>query len=93
PLFRSTFARLVTHFWSNAAFRGPTELLDRVAAISHLPAAFLHGRHDISSPLAIPWQLHRNWPGSTLTVVDAGHGTGMDAEVRAAVDAMPDQRG
>jgi proline iminopeptidase len=86
PAFRMVFARLVTHYWSHAAWRGPTELLDGVQRIAHLPAAFVHGRYDISSPLSTAWELHRRWPGSDLVVVEGGHGHGLAGAVTAALD-------
>ena len=40
-------------------------------------AILLHGRYDISSPLATAWKLHQQWQGSVLHVIDeAGHGGG-----------------
>jgi proline iminopeptidase len=85
PGFRRVFARLVTHYWSHAAWRGPTELLDNVDRLAHLPATFVHGRYDVSSPLSTAWNLHRRWPGSELVVVDAGHGIGLEAEMVEAL--------
>ena len=42
-----------------------------------IPAVMVHGRHDISSPLATAGTLHRAWPTSRLVIVDdAGHGGG-----------------
>jgi proline iminopeptidase len=75
PVFQLRFARLVTHYWSNAAFLAPGQLADGMDRLAAIPGHLVHGRHDISSPLSVPWQLHRLWPGSTLTVMeDAGHG-------------------
>ena len=75
PVFQLRFARLVTHYWSNAAFLAPGQLLAGMPSLAKVPGHLFHGRHDISSPLAVAWRLHREWPGSTLTVMeDAGHG-------------------
>jgi proline iminopeptidase len=86
PEFRAVFARLVTHYWSHAAWRDDGELLDGVTRIAHIPAALIHGRLDISSPVGIPWRLHQRWPTSDLEILDAGHGVGLGARVRAATD-------
>ena len=43
--------------------------------ISHIPAALLHGRRDISGPVMTPWRLHQQWPASRLHIVETeGHG-------------------
>jgi len=75
--FRFRFARLVTHYWRHHAFRGPTELIDRVGELSGVPGTLIHGRFDVSSPLATAYEMHRRWKTSSLHVVEeGGHGTG-----------------
>jgi proline iminopeptidase len=75
PGFRLCFARLVTHYWSNAAFLGDGVLLDRVDRLAGIPAVLVHGRLDISGPPDIPWELSRRWADAELVLVDnAGHG-------------------
>ena len=77
PAFRMAFARLVTHYWANAAFLPDGELMRGATRLAGIPGALVHGRMDVSSPLDIAWQLAQAWPDATLTVVDdAGHGTG-----------------
>lgn len=69
------FATLVIHYWKHGAFLGPTEILDSMDRISHIPGVLIHGRMDVSSPLRTAWELHKAWPGSELIVVDdEGHG-------------------
>ena len=88
PRFRLGFARLVTHYWRNFAWLGDDGLLRDAPRIAHIPAALIHGRHDISGPLITAWELHRQWPLSTLAVLDeAGHGgAGLVEAVVAALD-------
>ncbi len=75
PARQQVFATLVTHYWSHGAFLGETELLDGMPTIAHIPGVLVHGRLDISSPMRIPWELHKAWPGSELVVIDdEGHG-------------------
>jgi proline iminopeptidase len=75
PAFRELFATQVSWFWSHSAFLGDRGILDRIGEIAHLPAVLIHGRLDVSGPLATAWELHRAWPGSRLVVVeDEGHG-------------------
>jgi proline iminopeptidase len=88
PAFRMTFARLVTHYWSNGCFLDEHPVLDNTRTIAHIPATLIHGRYDVSGPLDTAWQLHRRWPTSRLVVVDdAGHGGGsFTSEIVAALD-------
>jgi proline iminopeptidase len=90
PKFRMAFARLVTHYWHHAAWVEEGGLIRDAGRLSGIPAVLIHGRIDLSSPIDIPWQLARHWPGSELVIVDnAGHGTsepGMATAVVAATD-------
>jgi proline iminopeptidase len=73
--FRMCFARLVTHYWSHAAFLPDEGLLRGAAGLAGIPAVLIHGRLDVSSPLDTAWRLSRAWPGSRLVVIDdSGHG-------------------
>lgn len=88
PRFRLCFARLVTHYWSNAAFLEDGALLRGVATLGDIPSVLIHGRQDISSPADIAWQLARDWPGAELVLLDdAGHGAGHPAMLDAIVRA------
>ncbi|MCW2804736.1 MAG: pip [Propionibacteriaceae bacterium] len=81
PDFRLRFARLVTHYWSNAAFLAEDQLVGGAAILDGIPGALIHGRFDVSSPLETAWQLSKVWTTSTFQVVDdAGHGGGGFAE-------------
>ena len=89
PAFRMCFARLVTHYWSHAAFVEDGALLRGCATLAEIPGVLIHGRLDVSSPLDIPLSVSRAWPGSRLIVVDdAGHG--MSGGTRGAVTAATD---
>ncbi|GAC1388279.1 MAG: prolyl aminopeptidase [Vulcanimicrobiaceae bacterium] len=77
PEFRLGFARLVTHYWKNAAFFEDELLLKNASLLNGIPGELIHGRHDVSSPLEISWRLSRTWETSTLHVLDdVGHGGG-----------------
>jgi proline iminopeptidase len=91
PERREAFATLVTHYWSNDGFlTGDRSIMARLPRIAHVPAALVHGRRDVSGPMATPWRLHRAWPASTLTVVeDEGHGGPHQVEaLSAALDGF-----
>lgn len=75
PAFAVPFATQVANMWAHDAYLGPRGILDRLDAIAHLPAVLIHGRLDVSGPLATAWELHRALPESRLVVVEGeGHG-------------------
>lgn len=83
------FSTLVLHYWSKSAFLPNGSLLKKIDLISHLPCVLIHGRLDISSPLEIPWSIHKKWPGSQFVVAPNGHGgTELYAEVTKAFDRL-----
>lgn len=89
--FRLRFARLVTHYWRHAAFLEENQLLRDAGSLSSIPGILIHGRHDVSSPLETAWQLHKQWPGSELHVVDdAGHGGGsLPEKITEVLNPLP----
>ncbi|MFC5825447.1 prolyl aminopeptidase [Nonomuraea insulae] len=86
PFFRMTFARLVTHYWANGCFLPEKEdLVEQAYLLEGIPGVLVHGKLDVSGPLETAWELHKNWSGSELIVIDEGHGgTDMVAQVIAA---------
>jgi proline iminopeptidase len=76
--FMVAFARLVTHYFSHAAWL-EDDVLRNASRLAGIPAVLLHGRLDLSGPPDVAWQLARAWPGAELHFVPGGH-TG-DAEM------------
>ena len=75
PDFRMVFARLVTHYWKNAAWLEDGVLLRDAHKLTGVPGVLIHGRLDISGPPDLAWHLAQAWPDARLTLVDqAGHG-------------------
>ncbi|HTN80599.1 MAG TPA: prolyl aminopeptidase [Acidimicrobiales bacterium] len=75
PRFRLCFARLVTHYWANAAFLEDGQLMRDAARLAGIPGVLITGQLDVSGPPDIAWELARRWPGADLVIVeDAGHG-------------------
>ncbi len=86
-VFRSVFARLVTHYWSHGCFLREDQIHNSMSRLSDIPAVLIHGRYDVSSPLDTAWRLHRAWPTSRLIILDdAGHGGG--SFIRELVTAL-----
>lgn len=90
PRFRLCFARLVTHYWSNAAFREEGWLWRGAARLAGSPLFMVHGQLDISGPLDVPDALAAMVPGAELVVVGAeGHGgNAMAAAIQAEADRL-----
>ncbi len=88
PAFRICFARLVTHYWSNAAWLSDDQLLRNIDRLAGIRAVLIQGRLDTSSPLDVPWKLAQRWRESELIVVDgAGHsGDALSETVVAATN-------
>lgn len=88
PEFRMRFARLVTHYWRNAAFLEDNQLVRDAPTLDGIPGVLIHGRYDVSGPLETAWRLSKKWSTSQLHVLDdAGHGGG-DSFFATVVDAL-----
>jgi proline iminopeptidase len=88
PRFRMCFSRLVTHYWSNAAFLEDGQLLRDAPRLSGIPGVLIHGCLDISSPPDVAWKLAHAWPGSELVIVDdAGHSADHPSTIQAILTA------
>jgi proline iminopeptidase len=90
--YRIGFARLVTHYFSHAAWLEEDELLRNAGRLAAIPGVLLHGRLDLSGPPDVAWALSRAWPGSELHFIPGGH-TGdeeMDRRLLEATDRFAD---
>ena len=69
------FARLVTHYWANAAFMDDDHLVTNARELTGIPTYLAHGRMDISSPIDFPVALANAIPDASLVIAEAdGHG-------------------
>jgi proline iminopeptidase len=88
PGFRMVFARLTTHYWSNAAFLDDGQLLRNAGRLAGIPGVLIAGRLDFSGPPDVAWELARAWPDAELIIVDdAGHGAGYHSTFEAIIAA------
>ncbi len=85
-------SRGFTHYSMNNFYLKPNEVIDNLGKINHLPAIIVHGRYDVLCRPKSAFELHTNWPGSKLVMVqDAGHGSmepGMYREMVNATEGM-----
>jgi proline iminopeptidase len=88
PRFRLCFARLVTHYWSNAAWLEEGTLIREATKLAGIPGVLVHGRLDISGPPDIAIALAQAWPDAELILIDdAGHGAGHPGVAEAVIAA------
>jgi proline iminopeptidase len=82
-----TFARIVTHYFSHAAWLSDGQLLRNAHRLAGIPAVLVHGRLDLGGPADTAWQLAKAWPDAELHLISTGHGGGeeMDRHERNAV--------
>jgi proline iminopeptidase len=61
-------------------------LLRGLDRLDHIPGLLIHGRRDMSSPLAVPAEIAQRW-GELIVLEDEGHlaGPAMEAEIRRAL--------
>ena len=57
------FARLVTHYFSHAAWLEEDEHSANAPRLAGIPGVLVHGRLDLAGPPDIAWELARAWPG------------------------------
>lgn len=88
PGFRLGFARLVTHYWSNACWLTEGQLLQNAGRLAGIPGVIIQGRLDLTNLAGTPWELAAAWPGSTLVIIEgSGHEGGAEA-TRALVASI-----
>ncbi|MGI8658481.1 MAG: hypothetical protein ACR2K4_06920 [Candidatus Limnocylindria bacterium] len=87
PAYLLAFTRIVTHYFANAAFLADDAITGRLDRIAHIPTVMVHGRRDLSSPLATAWDLAKRLPNAELIVVDAGH-AGAAPMTSVLIDAL-----
>ena len=82
-------ARIEAHYFVHRGFLTPSQLLDGVVKIRHLPCTIVQGRYDIVCPPVTADALARAWPEAEYIVVpDAGHSVREPGIARALVGAV-----
>ncbi|QDO90151.1 alpha/beta fold hydrolase [Ornithinimicrobium ciconiae] len=88
--WREVYALQVAWAWSTQFTLPEGGVQAGLSRIAHLPAVLVHGRLDVSGPVAGAWRLNQDWPSSRLVVIeDEGHGgPQMTATWRAALEEL-----
>ena len=96
PEIALSVGRLEAHYFRNAGFFAPDQLLSNVGLLHHLPAVIVQGRYDVICPPATAWRLAQAWPQARLQMVDdAGHSAfepGIETALLAATNQFRDRR-
>lgn len=88
PAYLLTRARIVTHYFSHAAWLEEGVLLRDAGRLASIPGVLVQGRLDLEAPLTTAWELARAWPGSKLVVVEnAAHSPAHDGMASAIIAA------
>lgn len=91
PEFVYARARIVTHYFRNAAWLEDDVLLRNADRLARVPGVLIQGRLDVQAPLVTAWELSQAWPAADLVIVGgAGHSTS-DAGMAEAIVAATDR--
>ena len=96
PQVALSVGRLEAHYFRNAGFLAPDQLLKNLGLLHHLPALIVQGHYDVICPPVTAWRLHQAWPQARLEMVDdAGHSAfepGIEAALLTATNQFRDQQ-
>jgi len=68
------FARIETHYFVNACWLEPEQLLRNASRLAGVPGTIVHGRYDMPCPAHYAWALHKKLPHMDFHLVEgAGH--------------------
>ncbi|MDT3446207.1 prolyl aminopeptidase [Pseudofrankia sp. BMG5.37] len=82
------FVRICTHYFAHSAWLEDGQLLRDAHRLAGIPAALIHGRLDLASPLRTAGDLAAAWPDAELKVIaESGH-TGSPATKEAIMEAI-----
>lgn len=86
--YRLTRARIITHYFSHAAWFDEGVLLRDAHKLAGIPGVLVQGRLDLEAPLTTAWELSRAWPDCELVIVEnAADSPDHDAMAREIVSA------
>jgi proline iminopeptidase len=92
---RIAFVHICTHYAKHGGWMPGRALLDNAERLHGIPGVIIHGRHDLSCPMATAWSFAKAWPDAELVIIDdAGHkgSAEMGSQVRAAIQRFaPDK--
>lgn len=94
PFTAMSVARIEAHYFVNAGFLEPNQLLRDAHRIAHLPGSIIHGRYDMICPLEQAVALHHVWRNADFQIIpDSGHAAsepGIQQALVAATERLAD---
>ncbi|MEO7068657.1 MAG: prolyl aminopeptidase [Rhodanobacter sp.] len=87
PEVALSLARIEAHYFRNAGWLEPNQLLRDIDRIRHIPGVIVQGRYDIICPPKSAVDLATAWPEAALHIVLAGHAASEPAIVDQLVQA------
>ncbi|MHB1173026.1 MAG: prolyl aminopeptidase [Lacisediminihabitans sp.] len=88
PSYALAFARIENHYFVNAGWFEPGQLIRDASRLRDIPGVIVQGRYDVCTPAVTAWDLHRAWPEAEFVLVpDAGHSFDEPGILSALVDA------
>jgi proline iminopeptidase len=67
-------ARIENHYMHHRGWLEESQLIRDAGRLAAIPGIIVQGRHDMCTPPAAAWALHKAWPGATIEIVpDGGH--------------------
>jgi proline iminopeptidase len=72
--FAIAIARIENHYMANRGWLEEGRLIADADRLRGIPGVIVQGRHDMCTPPAAAWDLHKAWPEARLEIVpDGGH--------------------
>ncbi|MGE4351620.1 MAG: prolyl aminopeptidase [Bdellovibrionales bacterium] len=79
------------HYMTNNRPIPDDKYLANVTRLHGIPATIVQGRYDLICPALSAYELHKNWPGSELIIIENGGHSSFDPGVRSALIEATDQ--
>lgn len=93
PSFAVPFAKIALHYFVNAGWLDPDQLIRDAGKLAGIPGRIVQGRYDAVTPPMTAWALHQAWPDSDLLLLPrAGHAVTDDGIMTSLLRATNDFR-
>jgi proline iminopeptidase len=88
PSYALAFARIENHYFMNAGWFEPGQLIRDAHLLKDIPGVIVQGRYDVCTPAVTAWDLHRAWPEAEFFMIpDAGHAFDEPGILNACIEA------
>jgi proline iminopeptidase len=93
PGFAVPFAKIALHYFVNAGWLDPDQLIRDAGKLAGIPGRIVQGRYDSVTPPMTAWALHQAWPDSELIILPrAGHAVTDEGIMKELLRATNDFR-